>query len=111
MKIHSIDEFKGGWFIGDFEPSLLPTQTFEAAVKYYHAGDIDKKHYHKVATEITVVVSGRVRMNGNIYNEGTVIIMEPGEATDFEALTDVRNVVIKVPSVKGDKYEEEDESC
>lgn len=111
MKIHSIEEFKGGWFIGDFEPSLLSTKDFEVAVKRYHAGDVDKKHYHKVATEITVVVSGTVRMNGKIYDEGTVIVMEPGEATDFEALTDVRNVVIKVPSVKGDKYEEGGVPC
>ena len=105
MKIHALDEFKGGWFVGDFEPNLLCTKDFEVAVKVYSAGDVDKKHMHKVATEITAIVSGRVRMNGKIYEEGTVIVMEPGEATDFEALTDVKNVVVKIPSVKGDKYE------
>ena len=44
-------------------------------------------------------------MNSKVYEEGTVIVMEPGEATDFEALTEVKNVVVKIPSVKGDKYE------
>ena len=105
MKIHRLDEFTGGWFLGDFEPNLMQTKDFEVAVKQYRAGDVDKKHLHKVATEITAIVSGRVRMNGKVYEEGTVIIMEPGEATDFEALTEVKNVVVKIPSVKGDKYE------
>ena len=105
MKIHRLDEFTGGWFLGDFEPNLMQTKDFEVAVKRYRAGDVDKKHLHKVATEITAIVSGRVRMNGKVYEEGTVIVMEPGEATDFEALTEVKNVVVKIPSVKGDKYE------
>ena len=30
--------------------------------------------------------------------------MEPGDVTDFEALTDVVNAVIKVPGPNNDKY-------
>jgi quercetin dioxygenase-like cupin family protein len=43
-------------------------------------------------------------MNDIEYDEGDIILMEPGEATDFKAITDAMNVVVKVPSVKGDKY-------
>jgi hypothetical protein len=32
------------------------------------------------------------------------VTIEPGEATDFTALTDTTTVVVKMPSVKGDKY-------
>ncbi len=93
-----------GWIVGNFEPSLYKTNDFEVAVKKYKAGDKDEKHYHKVATEITVVVSGMVLMNGVTYNSGDIITIEPGEATDFEALSDSVTTVIKVPCVKDDKY-------
>lgn len=31
--------------------------------------------------------------------------MEPGEATDFYAVTDAENVVVKLPGANNDKYE------
>jgi hypothetical protein len=45
-----------------------------------------------------------VLMNGVTYNGGDIITIEPGYATDFEALTDVSTTVIKFPCVKNDKY-------
>ena len=59
---------------------------------------------HKIATEISVVISGRVRMNGVEYGQGDIIVMEPGDATDFEALTEAVNVVVKLPGANNDKY-------
>ena len=32
------------------------------------------------------------------------IVIEPGEATDFRALTDATNVVVKVPGALNDKF-------
>jgi quercetin dioxygenase-like cupin family protein len=43
-------------------------------------------------------------MNGREYNEGEIIVIEPGEATDFEALQDTITTVVKLPCVKDDKY-------
>ena len=43
-------------------------------------------------------------MNGNLYNSGDIITIEPGESTNFEALTDATTTVIKLPCVKDDKY-------
>ena len=43
-------------------------------------------------------------MNDAHYGPGDIIMIEPGEATDFEALSDVTTVVVKTPSVAGDKY-------
>lgn len=94
----------GGWFVGGFAPSALPTTQCEVAVKSYKAGDYEKKHYHKVATEVTLVLEGRVRMMGKEWGAGDIIVLAPGEATDFEALTDARNVVVKVPGALNDKY-------
>ena len=59
---------------------------------------------HRVATEITLVASGRVRMNDRTFTAGDIILLEPGEATDFQALERSTTVVVKMPSVAGDKY-------
>ena len=61
-------------------------------------------HHHRVATEVTVVVSGRVRIMGKILDPGDIMLLEPGEATDFLALTDAVCAVVKLPSARGDKY-------
>ncbi len=97
------DMFKG-WFVGDFDPSVLRTQACEVAVKTYKAGETEALHHHKVATEVTLVLAGRVRMCGREWGEGDIVVLQPGEATDFEALTDAINVVVKTPGAPHDKY-------
>jgi hypothetical protein len=93
-----------GWFVGDFTPTALKTQSCEVAVKHYQAGDHEAEHFHKIATEITVVVSGSVAMKGQAWGPGDIIVLEPGESTDFRALTDAVNVVVKLPGAPNDKY-------
>lgn len=105
MKIDKLDNMFRGWFVGNFEPTLYRTNDVEVAVKKYKKGDFESAHFHRIATEISVVISGRVRMNGIEYGEGDIITMEPGEATDFEALEDnTVNVVVKLPGANNDKY-------
>jgi quercetin dioxygenase-like cupin family protein len=104
MKLHKLKDMFKGWIVGNFEPSLYTTDDVEVAVKNYKAGEGDEKHYHKIATEITIISDGKVRMNGTLYSTGDIITIEPGEATDFEALTDTITTVIKIPCVKDDKY-------
>lgn len=93
-----------GWFVGGFTPTAYSTDACEVAVKYYTAGDIESAHYHKIATEITMVLSGRIRMRDKEWGAGDIIVLAPGETTDFEALTDAVNVVVKTPGSLNDKY-------
>ena len=104
MKVDNLDSMIKGWFVGNFEPTLYKTNDVEVAVKKYKKGDMEEKHYHKLATEITVIISGIVKMNGTIYEKGDIIVMEPFEATDFEALEDSVNAVVKIPGANKDKY-------
>lgn len=105
MKTAKLEKMIKGWFVGNFEPTLLKTNDVEVAVKSYNKGDYEEKHYHKIATEITVIVSGRVKMNGIEYSKGDIIVMEPNEVTDFECLeSGTQNVVVKLPGVNNDKY-------
>ncbi len=71
---------------------------------FYKKGDKEAKHVHKVAKEITVIVSGAFLMNGEKLEAGDVILLEPGEPADFECIEDGANAVIKTPSVLDDKY-------
>lgn len=104
MKTARLENMTKGWFVGDFYPTLYRTQNCEVAIKTYKEGDYEESHYHKVATEITVVISGRVKMFGRDFSAGDIIIVEPDDVTDFTALTDVCNCVVKIPGVKNDKY-------
>lgn len=104
MKTYRLEDMTGGWFVGQFSPTALHTDGAEVAVKSYPAGAYEEKHLHKVATEVTLVLSGRVRMAGKEWVAGDIIVLSPGEATDFEAITDAVNVVVKSPGVLNDKY-------
>lgn len=104
MKIHRLSDMVRGWFIGDFQPTALRSSNFEVGIKIYAAGDKEIPHVHKVATELTVILSGEVEMNGERYERGAIITIEPGESADFKAITDVVTVVVKTPSVRDDKY-------
>ena len=109
MRQEKLSEMVKGWFVGDFEPSLYKTSDVEVAVKHYRAGDSEEWHYHKIATELTVVVSGEVEMSGKRFGAGDIVVMEPGEGTAFRAVTDAVNVVVKLPGASGDKYLKEDD--
>lgn len=93
-----------GWFVGGFQPAAYSTEACEVAVKRYAASDREALHHHLIATEITLVLSGRIRLAGRECAEGDILVLSPGEATDFEAITDCTTVVVKVPGALNDKY-------
>lgn len=104
MKTYRLDNMVKGWFVGDFEPVALRTSAAEVAVKFYPAGTLEPKHVHKVAPEVTLILSGSALINGELVEAGSIVVIEPGEPAQFETLTEVTTVVVKVPSVAGDKY-------
>lgn len=103
MKLNLINMIKG-WFVGDFIPTAYATKECEVGIKKYKQGDYEPSHHHKLATEITVIISGDVEMNGVKYSSNDIIIIRPGESTDFKCLTDVVTCVFKNGSFPGDKY-------
>jgi quercetin dioxygenase-like cupin family protein len=104
MNVHRLEDMTRGWFVGDFAPTLYRTDAVEVAVKHYDAGDAEERHVHRVATELTAVVSGSVRMDGRDLSAGDIVVLEPGDPTDFLAVTDAVVVAVKLPAVPGDKY-------
>ena len=104
MKYDRLDRMVKGWFVGAFQPTVFSTAACEVAVKYYKAGDCEDAHYHNVATEITLVLNGKVSMLDKSWSDGDIITISPGEATAFKALTDATTVVVKLPGALDDKF-------
>ena len=101
----SIDKMTNGWFIGDFEPSILQTKEFEVAHHFYAKGFKGTPHTHKVATEYNYVVRGKARVSGLIVEPGDIFIYLPGEVSDVEFLEDTDLIIVKTPSLPEDKYD------
>lgn len=105
MKIFSMKDMIGGWFVGNFEPSAFKTSEFEVCYKVHPKGEIWPTHYHKLATEINYIIRGSMTLNGTLLSQGDVFVIYPHEAVSPEFLEDCELIVVKTPSVVGDKYE------
>ena len=104
MEIFSLKKMTKGWFVGNFKPTALKTDSAEVAIKKYKKGVFEDWHFHKIATEITAIVAGKVRMNDVIYSSGDIIKINPSVGTDFECIEDTITVVVKIPGALNDKY-------
>ena len=100
----NVNDFFKGWLVGDFLPCLFNSKDVEVGLKYYKNGDFESSHVHKIITEYTIVVFGKVSMNGVVYKERDIIKIEPNEYADFICLEDSATLVIKTPSIPSDKY-------
>ena len=103
MEVFNIDDFKDGWFIGNFKPSILHTPEFEISIKHFAKGEIEVLHYQERSTEYTIVIFGRIKLCGQIFVPKNIVVIYPNEECSFEALDDSTLVCIKTPSIPSDK--------
>ena len=104
MKKFSLAKMQRGWFVGDFEPTVLRSCDCEVAVKEYKQDDIEGEHFHLKSTEVTVVLNGAAEIGGVRFGHGDIVVVSPGESVSFKAITDVTTVVFKDGSIAGDKF-------
>jgi quercetin dioxygenase-like cupin family protein len=107
---YRLDDMRGGWFVGNFGPTSLHSSAAEVAVKRYRAGEVEAAHSHRLGTEVTLIVEGSAVMCGRELGSGDILVLEPGTVTGFRAITEVTTVVVKTPSIPGDKYPAADET-
>lgn len=103
MEVFHVSDFSKGWVVGNFEPSLHRTELFEFGAKFFSKGELEAPHYQKIATEITIVLAGRVRIGKRFFGPGDVCIIPPLEVADFEGIEQGALSVIKFPSNADDK--------
>ncbi len=105
MKIERIENMKGGWFIGNFEPSVYKTEQFEVCFKQHKKDEYWTPHFHKQAIEINYLIRGVMTINGQRLVSGDIFILDKEEISIPIFLTDCELIVVKTPCVIGDKFE------
>lgn len=98
-----LQETSGGWFVGDFEDAVYKTTNFEASLKIHKKGEQWETHFHRFLDEINLVISGRIRIQGQEFSKGDIFVMEPNEISDPVFLEDCVIVCLKSPRIRGDK--------
>ena len=104
MKVYNLEDFFRGWFIGNFEPTLLKTPDFEVGLLTHSKGEFWHPHVHKIADEYNLLIEGRMEICGQTIEKGQVFVIEKNTVADPVFLEDCKVLVVKVPSVPGDKY-------
>ena len=103
----NINDFHRGWFVGNFEPSVL-TGNFEVGVQEYFAGQTHEPHYHQQTTEVNLILDGEVEFFVKPYNDmsldeysryvlkrGDIIKILPYEITHILCRTNARILCVK----------------
>lgn len=104
MEKFELKEMKCGWYIGDFLPSAYKTNQFEVCFTKHKKDEFWDTHFHKVATEITLILKGKMEINDNIYLAGDIIVIHPNEVASPVFLEDTELVIVKTPSDVKDKF-------
>jgi mannose-6-phosphate isomerase-like protein (cupin superfamily) len=105
MHVTKLSDYVRGYFIGNFEPSILRTKDFEVAVLTHKKDEKWPAHYHKECVEYNVLLEGCMTIQGKQLNAGDVFVFEKGEVADPVFYEDCRVVCVKVPSIPTDKFE------
>lgn len=104
MKVTKLSDYIRGWIIGNFTPSLIKTKQFEVGILSHKKGEDWPEHYHKVATEYNVLLEGSMNVNGRHIYKGDVFVIEKNETSKPTFFEDCTVLVVKIPSIPGDKY-------
>lgn len=113
---YSTSNFKRGWIIGDFDPSLIKAN-FEIGIQKYKAGDSSEYHFHKFNDEFNVCIYGKCQifyfsLGDKINNQKSLIcesnsndifVIHKNVVAKFIALTDCAILCFKPKSYKDDK--------
>ncbi len=91
-----------GWFVGDFAGAAVESEQVEVCYKVEPAGLI-KPHFHTKCTETILLVKGQVKLQGQIFNPGDIMILDPGEINDTDYLTECEVICVKIPAGGNDK--------
>ena len=99
MKLDRIENMKGGWFVGNFDPSCYKTPNFEVSYKVHAQGEQWPTHYHTEVTEINLLVRGTMILQGKTLVAGDIFTLEPYEIADPVFTTECEIVCVKTKSI------------
>ena len=97
------------WFLGAFSPAILNTKDFEIAIFDIPKGHTSDQHFHLIASELNLIISGACTVVNNgikhKLKDGELFLFPPKVKTMVTYTKDTKLLVIKFPSVPfGDKF-------
>lgn len=104
MRIYDFKKMIGGWFIGNFNPTVYKTKKFEVSYKIHKKKEKWDYHFHKKATEINLVIKGKMKIRGKTILKNQIFVLKPKEIANPIFYQDTHIICVKVPSIKNDKY-------
>lgn len=102
-----------GYFMGQFMAKYgrqdLVTDLIDIGWKKLTPDFKETPHYHKIGIDINIIVSGHVTViidgqSYDLYPKDFLVVYPPTILEDYIVHQETELVVIKVPSVTGDKY-------
>jgi hypothetical protein len=104
MKIVDPAYMTNGWYIGAFSPTAYYTKDFEVAILEHKMNEEWPAHYHALCDEINYLLKGTMMLNDKMLVAPVIFIVEKNEIANPIFYTDCTVVVVKTPSIPGDKY-------
>ena len=104
MKIFALKDMINGWVVGNFDPAAFKTENFEVGYHSYEKGAPTNHHYHKLSTEINVVIRGDIEINGKRFTDGDIFVLEPYMVSESKFYKNTELIVIRTNSNPTDKY-------
>ncbi len=108
--IGHVKNYKGGWIMGQFlDHPLLHNDVAEIGWKKFPEDYSEPPHYHKKASELSIVIKGRmlIKEGKNIHTlkKGDFIfLLKNTWIQDYCIKKGTEVIVIKTPSIPNDKY-------
>ena len=104
MNIFKLSDMQNGWYAGNFKPTAFKTELFESCYRVHKKGEHWDTHFHKEATEVNLLISGKMKLQGKTLVDGDIFILSPYEIADPIFLEDCAIMCIKTPAAKNDKF-------
>lgn len=108
MKFDNLKNYKNGWIVGDFGPSLFHSDSNDIGILYIKSGESGDGHFHTLHTEYNIIISGKALIGDRVLTRGDIFIYEKLDKSLVKFLEDTSLVVIKNPSTKKDKFYDTD---
>lgn len=105
MLVKRIDDFNGHPFLGNNAEAILASKGLRASVISYNAGECATPYYWKTATEVLAVISGQIRSFDKTWTDNDIIVVEPWEVVELEAVDDA--VLVSIVFSEGEESRQE----
>ena len=82
---------------------MVKLKNFEICIANHKKNEKTYKHFHKSSTEYNIVLDGNLIVNGKKLKKNDIFIYYKKEISDVKFLSNVRLLVVRIPSSPKDK--------